>query len=99
MTQEKTKEELEASVRYWMLEYDNQRRLNQEVSTNNLRLAQLLDEEHNRGPKLTTKQGIMLNLVINSVGVFPHVFNAAKRWDRAEELYEEGVKRGHFPKG
>lgn len=89
MTQEKTKEELEASISYWMLEYDNQRRL---------RLAQLLDEEHGKGPKLTTKQGIMLNLVINSVGVFPHVFNAAKRWDRAEELYEEGVKRGHFPK-
>ena len=90
MTQEKTKEELEASISYWMLEYDNQRRL---------RLAQLLDEEHGKGPKLTTKQGIMLNLVINSVGVFPHVLNAAKRWDRAEELYEEGVKRGHFPKG
>ncbi len=89
MTQEKTKEELEASISYWMLEYDNQRRL---------RLAQLLDEEHGKGPKLTTKQGIMLNLVINSVGIFPHVFNAAKRWDRAEELYEEGVKRGHFPK-
>ena len=64
-----------------------------------VRLAQLLDEEHGKGPKLTTKQGIMLSLVINSVGVFPHVFNAAKRWDRAEELYEEGVKRGHFPKG
>ena len=90
MTQEKTKEELEASVKYWMLEYGNQRRLNQ--------VAQLLDEEHNKGPKLTTKQGIMLSLVINSVGVFPHVFSAAKRWDRAEELYEEGVKRGHFPK-
>ncbi len=98
MAQEKTKEELEASVKYWMLEYDNQRRLNQEASLTNLRLAVKLDEEHNRGPKLTTKQRIMLNLVINSVGVFPHVFNAAKRWDRAEELYEEGVKRGHFPK-
>lgn len=51
----------------------------------------------NAGTKLTIKQTVLHQLVMSSQSAFPHWFSAKGRWDKAEELYKEGVKRGHYP--
>ncbi len=95
---EKTKEQLEVEVSYWKMEYEAIRRQNQGLCETSTQLSNELSAEHQKGPKLTIKQQVMLGLVMNTNRAFPHTFSAVDRWDKAEKLYAEGAKRGHLPK-
>ncbi len=97
MTQEKTKEELQGEINYWVLEYENLKKLNRELDLSLRQTAGMLLDFQNQ-PKLNLKQAIVLDLLRSVPLTAPGYFKAAEQWDRAEELYEEGVKRGHFPK-
>lgn len=69
-----------------------------EIVAENARLVRLMDDDRQRGRKLTVKQEVVRQFAMSSWGAFPHLFCVKARWDRAERLYEEGVRRGHLPK-
>lgn len=59
------------------------------------RLANELDGERQRGTKLTVKQMVLHMLALSEWNPF---LSARRRWERAEKMYAEGVRRGHYPK-
>lgn len=85
-----TMEELEAELARIKINHDSLYDLY-------VRTVNTLNEERLEG-RLTTKQNILTSLAMSAQSAFPHLFNAKRRWDKAERLYAEGVKRGHYPK-
>ncbi len=97
MMQEKTKEELEIEVNFWRNEYEEAKKQIRELGSN-LRQTSSLLLELQTTPRLNLKQEIMLHLVRSVPLTTPCYFNAHEQWEKAEDLYEVGVTRGHFPK-
>jgi len=95
--QEKTKEELEVEVNFWRSEYEEARKQIRELASNLRQTSSLLLEVQTT-PKLNLKQEIMLHLVRSVPLTVPGYFDAHEQWARAEDLYEVGLERGHFPK-